>query len=115
MAIRRLDREEMGRVNGNGEIMRKSQTQLTAFVESVAKILTYHFEEIILDQNRSRGTLSTGVSLTHGNVQKRNMNVTARSDKLMSMKLQSSLWSISNRYKKSSMQQEKLLEKLKLD
>ena len=34
---------EMEREWGNGERMRKSQTQFTAFVASVTKILTYAF------------------------------------------------------------------------
>ena len=37
------ERGEMEKVRGNGERMRKSQTQYTAFVASVAKILTYAF------------------------------------------------------------------------
>ena len=47
-------KKEMERLRGNGERMRKSQTQFTASVASVAKILLQtHFEEIILDQNGS--------------------------------------------------------------
>ena len=34
--------------------MRKSQTQFTVRVTSAAKILKYEFEEIILNQSRSR-------------------------------------------------------------
>ena len=58
VAVRRSDREEMER-SGNGRLNLRHLSQVSQ------KSQHTHFEEIILDQNRSRGTrtTTTGVSL----------------------------------------------------
>ena len=58
VAVRRSDREEMER-SGNGRLNFRHLSQVSQ------KSQHTHFEEIILDQNRSRGTrtTTTGVSL----------------------------------------------------